>query len=243
VRDAWPVTCEEFTQWVLEDEFTSGRPPLEHAGVQLVDRAGPYELVKLRLLNAGHQALAYFGYLAGHRFVADAAADPLLAAFFRHYADEVRPTLPVIDGLDVDAYREQLLLRFTNPAIGDALERICAYSSDRIPKFVLPAAHENLVAGRDVRCAAAVVAAWARYCEGQDDEGRPIELVDPLAESLRARARAQQADPLAFLADRDLFGGLIEHPAFTEPYRATLEALHDRGSRAALAALARDRTG
>ena len=65
VEDQWPVVCEPFTQWVLEDAFSAGRPPYEDAGVQVVEDVEPYELMKLRLLNAGHQALGYFGYLAG----------------------------------------------------------------------------------------------------------------------------------------------------------------------------------
>ncbi len=187
-RDEWPVFCEPFVQWVLEDQFADGRPPLGDAGVQLVEHAGPYEVLKLRLLNAGHQALGYLGYLAGHRFVHDAAADPLIAQFYLGYAEEVRPTLPAVEGVDVTAYRDELIARFANPYVGDSLERICAYSSDRIPKFVLPAVHENLASGRAVRFAATLVAAWARFCEGRDEQGAPIELVDPLADQLRERA-------------------------------------------------------
>jgi mannitol 2-dehydrogenase len=80
------------------------------------------------------------------------------------------------------------------------------------------------------------VAAWARYCEGSDERGDAIALVDPLAESLGQRARAQSRDPLAFLSDPALFGGLAEEAAFTTPYRETLEALHRDGARATLAA-------
>ncbi len=230
VRDAWPVVCEEFTQWVLEDDFPAGRPPLDEVGVQLVGSAEPYEVLKLRLLNGGHQALGYLGYLAGHRFVHEAAADPALSAFFRRYAEEVRPTLPAVPGIDVTAYRDQLVERFANAALGDSLDRICAYSSDRIPKFVLPAAHDNLAAGRDVRCAAAVVAGWARWCEGTDEDGAPIDLVDPAAEVLRESARAQREEPLAFLTHRELFGDLVDRPAFTEPYLEALQHLHADGA-------------
>jgi mannitol 2-dehydrogenase len=224
---------------VLEDDFATDRPPLESAGVQLVARAEPYEILKLRMLNAGHQALGYLGYLAGHRFVHEAIADPVLAAFFRAFTDEVEPSLPRINGINPIAYREQLIDRFGNPAVGDSLERICAYSSDRIPKFVLPTVYENLSAGRGARFAAAVIAGWARYCEGQDEQGRVIPLVDPLADALSARARAQTRDPLAFLDDRSLFRGLAGDAAFTQPYLDTLHRLHRDGARATLAALVR----
>ena len=81
IEDSWPVVCEPFTQWVLEDDFGNGRPPLEDVGVQLVSDVEPYELMKLRLLNASHQALCYFGYLAGYRLVHEVCQDPLFAAF------------------------------------------------------------------------------------------------------------------------------------------------------------------
>ena len=209
-------------------------------GVQLVGRAEPYEVLTLRLLNAGHQALGYLGRLAGHRFVHEAVADPALAAFYRAYADEVAPTLPAVAGVDVTAYRDELVERFGNAAIGDSLGRICAYSSDRIPKFVLPAVQENLTAGRDVRFAAAVVAAWARYCEGSDEQGAPIELLDPRADELREAARAERTEPLAFLAflaSQAQLADFMDQRAFTEPYLATLRALHTDGVRATLAAL------
>ena len=231
-RDEWPVLCEAFTQWVVEDDFPTGRPSLEHVGVQLVDDAEPYETLKLRLLNGGHQALGYLGALAGHRYVDDAAGDPQLSAFFTAYTDEVIPTLPAVEGIDVPAYREKLLERFGNPAVRDSLERICSYSSDRIPTFVLPALRDNLEAGSDVRAAALLVAGWARYCEGAADDGTPLELVDSRADQLREAAGRRTEDPFAFLRDRSLFGDLVDDPRFTDPYAAALDSLVTRGAAA-----------
>ncbi|MGH3677541.1 MAG: mannitol dehydrogenase family protein, partial [Mycobacterium sp.] len=77
VRDQWPVVAEPFTSWVLEDDFSDGRPPLEDVDVLLVDDVTPYEQMKLRLLNASHQSLCYFAYLSGYRLVHEAAGDPL----------------------------------------------------------------------------------------------------------------------------------------------------------------------
>ena len=87
IDDGWPVVCEPFTQWVLEDSFGLGRPPLEDVGVQIVEDVEPYELMKLRLLNAGHQGLAYLGHLAGYRLAHDAAQDPLFQQFLLGYMD------------------------------------------------------------------------------------------------------------------------------------------------------------
>jgi mannitol 2-dehydrogenase len=236
--DAWPVVCEPFTQWVLEDDFTQGRPPLEEVGVQLVADVEPYELMKLRLLNASHQALCYVGYLAGYRLVHEVTQDPLFARFLLAYMDrEATPTLPPVPGIDLDSYKRQLIERFSNDAVRDTVARLCAESSDRIPKWLLPVIRLNLAAGRDIRLATAVVASWARYAEGIDEQGEPITVVDRLAEQLTATARRQHEDPLAFVADRTLFGDLVDEPRFTDAYRETLASLHERGARATLEAL------
>jgi len=238
VEDRWPVVCEPFTQWVLEDRFSLGRPPLEDAGVQLVDDVEPYELMKLRLLNASHQALAYLGYLAGHRLVHDAAQDPLFRGFLLGYMEEeATPTLAPVPGIDVGDYRQDLIARFSNPAVRDTLARLAFDGSERLPKWLLPVIRHNLASGGEVRRSAAVVAGWARYAEGVDEEGHPIEVVDRRRDSLMANARRQREDPLAFIADRDLFGDLVDDERFTSHYLATLASLHEHGARATLVAL------
>ena len=238
VTDAWPVVCEPFTQWVLQDHFAQGRPQWSDAGVQVVDEVEPYELMKLRLLNASHQALCYFGYLAGYRLVHEVCQDELFATFLLRYMDdEATPTLSPVPGIDLDAYKHELIDRFSNGNVRDTVARLCAESSDRIPKWLLPVIRENLAAGRDVTLSAAVVASWARYCEGVDEDGEPITVVDRLADDLTAIALTQRADPLAFVANRELFGNLIDEPGFTKPYTAALESLHGVGARATVAAL------
>lgn len=182
-------------------------------------------------MRGRHQAIAHLGRLVGHRFVHEAAEDPALAAFYRAYTDEVLPTLPPVEGIEVSSYRDEVVQRFTNPALGDSIDRICAYASDRIAMFVLPAVRDNVAAGRDVRCAAGVVAAWARCAEGRAEDGTPLEIVDPLADQLRSRACAE-GDDLAFLGQRDVFGDLVDDPAFTEAYLAARRTLRDDGTRA-----------
>jgi mannitol 2-dehydrogenase len=238
IEDGWPVVCEPFTQWVLEDRFSLGRPPLEDAGVQLVDDVEPYELMKLRLLNAGHQALAYLGYLAGYRLVHDAAQDPLFQRFLLGYMEEeATPTLRPVPGVDLDDYRRNLIERFSNAAIRDTLARLAFDGSERLPKWLLPVVRENLATGGEVRRSAAVVAGWARYSEGVDEQGQPIDIADRRRDSLMERARRQREDPLAFLADRELFGDLIDDERFTGHYVETLTSLYERGARATLEAL------
>lgn len=235
VEDAWPVVCEPYLQWVLEDDFPEGRPPFEAGGVQLVERVGPYELMKLRLLNASHQALAYLGYLLGHRYVHEAAQDPLLARFVLSYLrEEAVPTLEPVPGIDLVDYQATVLKRFANPHVADTLARICTDSSDRIPKFLLPVVHDQLDRDGQVRNAALVVAAWARYAEGVDEHGDPIEVVDQRREAVVARARRSRDNPLAFLDDPTLFGDLAQQPAFASAYVEALQSLHTDGARAAL---------
>ena len=235
VRDGWPVVCEPFTQWVLEDRFGQGRPPFERAGVQMVDDVVPYELMKLRLLNASHQALCYLGYLSGYRYAHEVCADPLFADFLLAYMErEGSPTLPPVPGVDLDAYRRELIDRFANPEVRDTLARLCAESSDRIPKWLVPVIGENLRTGGEVERCALVVASWARYAEGVDEKGDPIEVVDRLKDRVMAAAARQKEDALAFIRDRDLFGGLADDERFTAAYTAALDALHTRGARATL---------
>lgn len=241
IEDQWPVVCEPFTQWVAEDRFAA-RPPLADAGVQLVEDVEPYELMKLRLLNASHQALCYFGYLAGHRLVHEAAQDPLFADFLLAYMDsEATPTLRPVPGIDLRAYKAKLIERFSNEQVRDTIARLCAESSDRIPKWLLPVVAENLDTGGPVILSAAVVASWARYAEGVDEDGNPIQVVDRLADTVTAAAREQRRDQLAFLRNRELFGDLVDQERFSAAYLAVLKSLHDKGARTTLEALMADR--
>lgn len=235
LEDGWPVSCEPFTQWVLEDRFPAGRPALEHVDVQLVTDVEPYELMKLRLLNASHQAMGYLGYLSGHRYAHEVCQDPLFVRFLAGYMDdEATPSLAPVPGVDLAAYKSRLIERFANPCVRDSLARLCADSSDRIPKWLVPVVRDRLAHAGEVRRSALVVASWARYAEGLDEQGRPIEVVDRRRDDVVARARQQAEDPLAFLDDRSLFGDLREQPRFVEPYLAALESLHRVGARATL---------
>jgi mannitol 2-dehydrogenase len=245
VDDQWPVLAEPFAAWVLEDDFSAGRPPLEQAGVLLVDDVTPYESMKLRLLNAGHQCLCYFAHLCGYRFVHDAARDPLFAEFLCAYFDfEAIPTLAPVPGIDLHDYTRTLIERFANPGVRDTVARLCGYSSDRIPKWLLPVIRDNLASGGPIRLASATVASWARYAEGADERGNPIDVVDQLADSLMQIARSQHKRPTAFIDNTAVFGDLAQQPRFAQAYRWALDSLHRNGARATLQALlTEDTTG
>lgn len=231
VIDECPVVCEPFFQWALEDHFPQGRPTLEDAGVQLVADVAPYEKMKLRLLNGSHQGLAYFAHLMGYQFVHDATRDPDMATFLRRYMDEeATPTLDPVPGVDLDAYKSQLIERFQNPEVRDTVSRLCAESSDRIPKWLIPVVVDQLRHDGQVELCAGIVASWARYAEGVDESGTAIAVVDPLKDELMPIAQRQREDELAFIANRRLFGDLVDDPRFTRPYAQALHSLHARGA-------------
>ncbi len=238
IADAWPVVAEPFTQWVIEDHFPLGRPAWERVGAQLVEDVTPYESMKLRLLNAAHQAMAYFGHLMGYRWVHDAASDSLVTRLLRRYWDEEAiPTLHPAAGIDPVAYTDTLLERFRNPAIRDTLARLATDASDRIPKFVLPVVRDRIAAGGSVGMSAAIVASWARYAEGVDERRGPIDVIDARRDRLMAAAARQREHPTAFIEDLELFGDLADDQAFRSTYLDALRLLHERGATATLKAI------
>ncbi|WP_203567764.1 mannitol dehydrogenase family protein [Aestuariimicrobium ganziense] len=237
VDDAWPVFCEPFTQWVIEDHFPAGRPRWEDVGAQMVDDVLPYELMKLRLLNASHQAFAYLGHLDGHRYAHEVCQQPIYRDFLLRYMErEATPTLPEVPGVDLDAYRHELVDRFASPAVRDTLARLATETSDRIPKFLVPVIRANVLSGGEIEASALVVASWARYAEGTDEQGEPIEVVDNDRDRVMAAAAASKDDPLEFLRMRDYFGDLVDDPRFVEAYTRHLSSLRTTGARATLEA-------
>lgn len=238
VADSWPVIAEPFTQWVLADSFCNGRPPLEEVGVQIVPDVHPYETMKLRLLNASHQAMAYLGYLAGYRYADEAMGDGDLRTFIaRLMDDEVTALLEPVPGIDLALYKRTLIERFSNPKIKDTLARLATDGSDRMPKFLLPSLKEALESGQPHRLLTFAVAGWFRYLRGTDEQGQTIAIADPLADELRARANQSKDDPRPLLALRSLFGELGQNEAFVAALRADLRALDAQGARAALSSV------
>lgn len=237
LRDSWPVVCEPFRQWVVEDRFPSGRPAWERVGVQLVDDVRPFEAMKMRLLNAGHQTISYLGLLLGHQDGAGAASDQTIGRLLAHYLlEEGVPSLPPVPGTDLRAYCASVVERFTNPAISDSIDRLTMQSSTTLPTFVLPVVRDLLDAGRPCDAAVTVLAGWARAWEGTDDDGKPVTMADDRADDLAARAAGSRTDPLAMVIGNPMFAGLSDREAFTGPFARVLQAMHRVGVRAAVEA-------
>lgn len=235
--DGWPVVCEPFFQWVLEDSFSNGRPPYEETRVQLVDDVEPYELMKLRLLNASHQTVAQFGRLLGYTLMDEAESDPLIEDIHRRYMrDEAVHTLRPVPGIDLAEYQEQLVQRYANPGVRDTVQRVCWGGSDRIAQFMVPVVRDRLDAGESALRGIATIAAWARGAAGTDDLGNPIDIDDERKEQMIAAA-APSDDPLLFVRDPELYGDLADREEFTGPYLWALGVLQTEGARALLTKL------
>jgi fructuronate reductase len=243
VEDAWPVVCEGFWQWVVEDRFPAGRPAWEIAGATFTADVAPFELMKLRMLNGAHSALAYLGALAGHETVAEAAADPVFAHFLRGFWAEVAPAVPVPPGVDLDDYAARLLARFRNRALRHRTAQIAMDGSQKLPQRLLGPVRDLLAAGRPIPHLALVVAGWMRHAMGVDERGGPIELRDPMLPALREAGAPGLAEPRAvagrLLGLRAVFGeDLPSDPAFRAAVEDALVGLVRQGSRACVGALA-----
>ena len=236
VADAAPVVHEPFAQWVIEDRFAAGRPAWDLAGAAFVHHVEAYESMKLRLLNASHSAFAYLGYLAGHEFIYQVAAQPEFVAFMRRFtADEVTPALVAPPGIDLAEYRETLVRRFANPALPHRTQQIAMDGSQKLPQRILATVRDNLAEDRSVELASLAVAGWMRYVYGEDEQGRPISVSDPLAREFAALAGRHRGHPAGFaqglLGLRAVFDeDLHNEPRFAGPVTRWLTNLFAEGA-------------
>ncbi|MBR7744923.1 mannitol dehydrogenase family protein [Phycicoccus sp. BSK3Z-2] len=238
IEDRWPVPAEPFTQWIVEDDFPLGRPELERVDVQFVDDVTPYELMKLRLLNATHQALAYTGAPLGYRLVHLAMEDDRVRRYLEAYMEqEGAPTLGELPGIDLPAYMRTLVERYGNPGIRDTLVRLATDGANRMATFTLPAVRDNLAAGRQIRLGAFMVAAWAEYWRlvaSGDIAGDQVP-PDVHADTMREAAAAE--DPAAFVEVEAIFGSLGRDETFRTEYLGWRRVVAERGMHAALDAV------
>ncbi len=237
IVDVWPVVAEPFRQWVVEDDFGGDRLPLEHLDVIVTDDIDPYELTKLRLLNAGHSCLAYLAALDGHVRVDEAMADPALREFVTRLLHvEAKPTLPAAAGIDLDDYISSLIERFSNPGVGDQISRLCLDGTAKFPKFLLPTVRAQLEGVDDSapnvnRCALAI-AGWCEYLASFESPSS-----DPQLDLARKFAFESVDDPRTFLSFVDVFGtDLMESPEFVDAFVTGLSTIRRDGVQSALLA-------
>lgn len=235
LEDDAPVTCEPFRQWVMEDHFPGGRPPLEKVGVTFTDRVDLFESMKIRILNGGHAIIAYPAGLLGIGLVHEAMAHPLIRAFLdRVLSDEVLPTVAPVPGQNLSDYKTLILERFSNPDVADTVRRLCLDGSNRQPKFILPTLGDALSAQGPLDGLVLSSALWCRYCFGTDEAGAPIADNDPNWHSLTARARAARQAPLHWLDMAEVYGDLGHNKLFADKFSAALRGVWDLGTNAML---------
>ncbi|ASJ72354.1 mannitol dehydrogenase family protein [Granulosicoccus antarcticus] len=230
VADDSPVFCEDYIQWVLEDDFVAGRPALERAGVQIVPDVAPYEAMKIRILNGGHAVLAYPAGLLGIEYAHEAMQNELIKGFLEKVQlTEIVSVVPPVPGVDLGEYRASVIERFANPAIGDTITRLCLDGSNRQPKFIVPTLADQLAAGASIDGLALSSAFWCRYCEGVTEAGETIAPNDPSWDLLQATAKASVEDPVAWLKMRDVYGDLGNDARFQESFTRALTGIRRDG--------------
>ncbi|CDZ36458.1 mannitol dehydrogenase family protein [Neorhizobium galegae] len=231
IDDNWPVFCEEFKQWVMEDKFPSGRPRLEEVGVQFVPDVAPYELMKIRILNGGHAAIAYPAALLDIHFVHEAMEHKLIRAFLEKLEkDEIIPVIPPVPNTNLIDYYKLIERRFSNPKIGDTIPRLAQDGSNRQPKFILPSTADRLAKGQDIVGLSLVSALWCRYFAGTSDSGKEIVFNDASADRLNAAALKAKDNPDAFLALGDIFGDVAKSELFRTRFAHALKTLWAEGT-------------
>jgi mannitol 2-dehydrogenase len=233
--DPVPVTCEPFRQWVLEDNFPAGRPPLEKVGVTFTDQVHAFEAMKIRILNGGHATIAYPAGLMDIEYVHEAMAEPLVSDFLdKVEREEIVPYVHPVPDTDLGAYYDLVRGRFANPEVADTVRRLCLDGSNRQPKFIIPTARDARAAEGRIEGLALVSALWCRYCYGETDSGATIAPNDPNWDALEELARRARQDPLVWLSQRTIYGDLGQDAGFAEPFARHLRNLWTNGTRATL---------
>lgn len=228
ITDEWCVVCEPFIQWVVEDNFSNGRPPLEKLGVLFVPDVTPYEKMKIRLLNAGHSVLGIPGAIHGHPTIDVCMEDAVFAKFMRQFMDmEVTPILGKIEGVDIEKYKDSLEKRFANANIKDSVSRICSESAAKLPKFLIPTLRENLENDGSIKYTTFILAAWCYYSDkGIKENGEPLEIIDAQKQELHQAAKKTENDWTSFLNQPEIFENLNKNERFIKEYTSIVQAIY-----------------
>ena len=229
--DQAPVYCEDFIQWVIEDDFITVVPDFRASGALVVDDVMPYELMKIRLLNGSHSALSYPAYMMGYTMVDKAVSDPLIRKFIReYYMEEITETLSPVPGIDLDDYKDQLIKRFSNPYIADKVLRLASDGSKKISNAIFRPLEEAFAKGIPMDSVILALAMWEYYYQAVDSEGHHMPVDDPKGEELAAVSE----DPQGFFRIAGLSESVLSSPLFTGKVREYLSSLRNDGVRKTL---------
>jgi len=223
--DALAIETEPFHQWVIEDNFPTGRPAWDAAGAIFTDDVAAFEKMKLRLLNGSHSLIAYMGQLMGKTYVRDVLADPQLEAIVRRHLQQAAATLPPLADIDVPHYCDALIERFRNPSIAHETLQIAADGSEKLPQRIFAPALDAIAINGSIDSFAFTTALWMWYCKGNGSLGR--DLNDPRAELLRSAAQADTPDDM--LAGLEEIHGVFSRELSSSPRwrNKLLSALND----------------
>ena len=231
IDDSCPVHCEEFMQWVIEDNSCTSIPDFSKAGALVVDDVKPYELMKIRLLNGSHSALSYPAYMMGITKVDEAMGNDLIRHFIRDcYMEELSATLLPVPGVDIAAYKDQLIERFSNPYISDTILRLASDGSKKIANAILRPLEEAMEKGLSTDCMVLALAMWEHYYSYRDANGSPMPIDDPLKDELLAAA----SDPAEFFRIAGLSEKVLSAGVFTDKVKSYLKVLEGEGVAAVL---------
>jgi mannitol 2-dehydrogenase len=224
IDDGWPVVCESFRQWVIEDDFAAGRPAWQEVGVLFTDRVHDWELYKLRMLNASHSCIAYLMALAGVVYVDEAMAIPIVRRFLEQLLQtEAIPTLTEIPGHPAAEYAATVLQRFANTGVRDQIARLCIDGTAKFPSFLVPTVETQLERGGPIACAALALAAWGRYLATVPEAERAPDSRGERAAGLAAQS---VSEPLQFLELDEVFTVPIRTSArFRDAFEAASRGL------------------
>ena len=230
IEDQVPVTHENFRQWVVEDDFCAGRPDWDKVGVQCIERVHDFELMKLRILNGGHQVVSVPAEVLSLKTIASSMQHPLISGLFQKVAlTEIAPNVKAVPGMTPEDYVNLIYNRFANPKIIDTTRRVAFDGSSRHPCFVVPSIRDGLAVGTPIEGLALVEAAWARMCEGERENLTIIEPNDPLWNELQAKAREARKTPSVWLEMRQIYGDLSDEPRFADSFVFWLEMIWSKG--------------
>ncbi len=149
---------------------------------------------------------------------------------------EQAPTLR-IQGVDLQAYADSLIARFTNPALKHRTWQIAMDGSQKLPQRMLEGIRLHLERGSDWSLLALGVAGWMRYVSGTDEQGNAIDVRDPLADKIRAIvAKSSEAERVAALLSlSEIFGSdLPQSAAFVKNVQQAWLLLSEKGARQAV---------
>ncbi len=230
--DTAPVYCEDYLQWVVEDNFIAGRPTWEAVGVEFTDDVAPFENMKLSLLNASHTLLSYPSLLSGYRKVDEAMHDERIVKFVRDFMDiDVTPYVPAPKNTDLESYKQILIERFANRAVSDQISRLCGDGASKFPVYVMPVA-KNMVANSDdmVRIAY-LIAAYRHYLKYQvDDKGVSFEIFEPAITPADMEKVACDDAALFLTASPFEMVDLLASPKFVDLYLEMVSKIKAQGA-------------